>query len=29
MTHGEFISVGLGVWAKNWRIGMQLNFHVE
>jgi hypothetical protein len=23
MTHGEFISVGLGVGDKNWRIGVQ------
>jgi hypothetical protein len=23
MTHGKFISVGLGVGAKNWRIGVQ------
>jgi len=28
MTHGEFISVGLGVGDKNWQIGVQENCDV-
>jgi hypothetical protein len=28
MTYGEIISVGLGVGAKNWRIGVQQQYDV-